>query len=187
MAMEQPHADSSHGEPPRPGTLARLRHLYHETVVRTGHEERLLISASFLVASLTTRTITHEIRDQHLRFLFHNISSKSGLHLHHMVFGISGLLISGFLSTGYLPAQRGERAALAASFGTSAALTLDEFALWLNLKDVYWLPQGRESVDALMIGGAVSLLASEGSRFWRALGRDTAWLLSSRKTPYPRP
>jgi hypothetical protein len=172
---------------PRPGTLARLRHLYQETVVQRGHEDRLIISSSFLVASLLTRAITHEIRDRRFRFLLRNLSSRSGLHLHHMVFGIIGLLISGYLSAGFAPSHRRERGVLAAGFGTSAALTLDEFALWLNLKDVYWLPQGRESVDALVLGGAVSLVAAEGARFGRALLRDLVWLASSRTAPYPRP
>ena len=30
-------------------------------------------------------------------------------------------------------------------------LTIDEFALWLYLEDVYWADRGRQSVDALVI------------------------------------
>jgi hypothetical protein len=40
-------------------------------------------------------------------------------------------------------------------YGVGAALTLDEFALWLNLKDVYWSPQGRSSIDAVILFGAL--------------------------------
>ena len=36
-------------------------------------------------------------------------------------------------------------------FGISAGLTLDEFALWVNLEDVYWAPKGRESIDAVIV------------------------------------
>ncbi len=172
---------------PRPGTARRLRDLYRETVVRGGHEERLLISASFLLASLITRGITHEIHDRRFRFLFRNLSPKAGLHIHHMVFGIFGLLVTGFLATGFRPRGRRARVALASGFGASSAVTLDEFALWLNLSDVYWLPQGRESVDALIIGGALSALAGEGMGLWQAMVRDMMWLLSKRKGPYPRP
>jgi len=40
-------------------------------------------------------------------------------------------------------------------------LTLDEFALWLHLEDVYWAEEGRKSVDAVvlatLLGGALML------------------------------
>ena len=38
---------------------------------------------------------------------------------------------------------------LAALFGVGAALTLDEFALWFHLDDVYWGEDGRKSIDAI--------------------------------------
>ena len=37
---------------------------------------------------------------------------------------------------------------MALLYGVGAALTLDEFALWLRLEDVYWAREGRESIDA---------------------------------------
>jgi hypothetical protein len=44
-------------------------------------------------------------------------------------------------------------------FGVGVGLTLDEFALWLYLDDVYWSEEGRSSVDAVVfaaiIGGLV--------------------------------
>ncbi len=48
--------------------------------------------------------------------------------------------------------------AAAALFGAGAALTLDEFALWLHLEDVYWTAEGRSSVDAVMLALLVGLL-----------------------------
>lgn len=39
---------------------------------------------------------------------------------------------------------------MAILFGVGAALVIDEFALWLYLKDVYWEKQGRASVDAII-------------------------------------
>jgi len=44
-------------------------------------------------------------------------------------------------------------------YGMASALTLDEFALWLNLQDDYWTSQGRESIDAVVIFGSLLLLA----------------------------
>ena len=40
---------------------------------------------------------------------------------------------------------------MAVLFGIGAALTIDEFALWLYLDDVYWEKEGRYSVDAIII------------------------------------
>jgi hypothetical protein len=52
---------------------------------------------------------------------------------------------------------------------------VDEFALWLNLKDVYWAKQGRQSVDAIfrvlvitgaLIGGASFVTGGIGTAEW---------------------
>ena len=45
-------------------------------------------------------------------------------------------------------------------------LTLDEFALWLNLEDVYWQEKGRQSIDAVMITAALLAIALLGLQFW---------------------
>ena len=45
--------------------------------------------------------------------------------------------------------------ATAVAYGAGSALTLDEFALWLNLSDVYFAPEGRESIDAVILFGSV--------------------------------
>jgi hypothetical protein len=57
-------------------------------------------------------------------------------------------------------------------YGAGAALTLDEFALWLNLEDVYWARQGRESIDAIVLFGTLLLIAIWGSGFFRALAKE---------------
>jgi hypothetical protein len=84
--------------------------------------------------------------------------SPGGLHIHHLVFGIILLLISGFLSFVLQPGSPWFEI-LAGLFGIGAGLTLDEFALWLHLEDVYWAEEGRSSVDAVIfaaiIGGGV--------------------------------
>ena len=45
-------------------------------------------------------------------------------------------------------------------------LTLDEFALWLNLEDVYWQQQGRESVDAVIVAASLLAVTLIGLPFW---------------------
>ena len=62
-------------------------------------------------------------------------------------------------------------------YGFAAALTLDEFALWLNLRDVYWESEGRESIEAAMLFVALLALGIEGARFFRAAIREAAGTL----------
>ena len=63
-----------------------------------------------------------------------------GLHLHHLVPGIILVIVTGYLSNAVH--LRAARTTVAIFFGIGAALTLDEFALWLHLKDVYWTGRG---------------------------------------------
>ncbi len=76
------------------------------------------------------------------------------------MFGIVLLLLSGFLGFALQPESPWIEM-LAALFGIGAGLTLDEFALWLYLEDVYWAEEGRQSVDAVIfaaiIGGCLVL------------------------------
>jgi hypothetical protein len=55
---------------------------------------------------------------------------------------------------------------LAVLFGIGAALVLDEFALLLRLADVYWEPEGRESIDAVVLAGGLCLWYLLGLGFW---------------------
>ena len=57
-------------------------------------------------------------------------------------------------------------------YGAGAALTLDEFALWLHLQDVYWERQGRASVDAVLLFGALLSAGFWGGPFLRAVARE---------------
>jgi lysyl-tRNA synthetase class 2 len=84
--------------------------------------------------------------------------TPGGVHIHHLVFGIFLILVSGFLNFAIQPSSPWFEI-LAGLFGIGAGLTLDEFALWLYLEDVYWAEEGRSSVDAVIfaaiIGGAL--------------------------------
>jgi signal transduction histidine kinase len=61
-------------------------------------------------------------------------------------------------------------------YGAGAALTLDEFALWLHLEDVYWERTGRASIDAVFLFGAMVSAGVWGGPFWRAALRQLARL-----------
>jgi len=61
---------------------------------------------------------------------------------------------------------------LALSYGVGAALTLDEFALWLNLDAMaYWSRQGRESIDAIVLFGALLSIGAWGAPLFRRLAQ----------------
>ena len=57
-------------------------------------------------------------------------------------------------------------------FGVGVGFTLDEFALWLRLADVYWSPEGRESVEAVAVAASGLALMAVGEPFWRAVARE---------------
>ena len=82
-----------------------------------------------------------------------SIVSEGGVHVHHLVFGIVLMMVAGTLSfAAFADSPVYELCALA--FGVGIGLTIDEFALWLYLEDVYWADRGRQSVDALVIAVA---------------------------------
>lgn len=114
----------------------------------------LWMLSAFIVTFAITRVITNLIRRG--RGPFRDVS-VGGVHIHHQVFGIFLLLGAGTIEFAYHPASPWLEV-LAVVFGVGAALTLDEFALWLRLDDVYWGPEGRRSVDAVLLAVLVGLL-----------------------------
>ena len=75
-----------------------------------------------------------------------------GTHIHHLVWGICAMLIFGYIGVVHQPGSPW-REIVAVFFGIGMGLTLDEFALWLELKDVYWEKDGRKSIDAVIVAG----------------------------------
>ena len=106
---------------------------------------QLITLISFLLAFIVIRTVTY----LQLHDMIPN-QDPDFLHIHHMVPGIILLLISGYLGLSFW-SRNWVRLIMSALFGIGAALTLDEFALWLFLNDVYWAEQGRRSIDAVII------------------------------------
>lgn len=155
-------------------TWARVGALWQTQMVRSDRYPRFLVSLAFLLTFLLVRGITHAMKDRQppVRRLMRKDSGLQigDLHIHHLVGGILLLLLTGYLAIGFdRPRWRNRLAVL---YGIGAALTLDEFALWLNLENVYWARQGRESVDAGIVTGTVFVLAALGRPFWQALGQE---------------
>lgn len=80
-----------------------------------------------------------------------------GMHIHHMVFGIVGMVVVGILQNALEPRGWWE-IVLAFLFGGGVALVLDEFALVLHVEDVYWTDRGRTSVDAIIVAVTFTVL-----------------------------
>jgi lysyl-tRNA synthetase, class II len=101
--------------------------------------------ATFLFVRINTRLIRAKVS-----WWFHDIESEGGTHVHHMVIGVVLMVSVGILLIALSPTSLLAQI-LALLFGVGVALTLDEFALILNLQDVYWRKEGRLSVDAVVI------------------------------------
>lgn len=167
-----------------PLTPDRAVAIYRDAFSDTRRERLFLSSVSFFTTFAATRAITHAIKNG--VGPFHNLT-VGGRHFHHLVIGITGLLGTGYLwllevDTARKPngadgtsdgTRHGTDDALAKFtsmlYGGSSALTLDEFALWLDLEDVYWSRQGRASVDAVVLFGGVLSIGVWGGPFFRRL------------------
>jgi hypothetical protein len=155
-------------EPSWESTERDIRALYHKHFKDRRKERQLFSTGSFFVTFAAVRAITHAIRAE--RGPFKNIT-PGGRHIHHMTFGITGLLSVGYLwllEIG-INEQRSASKVTSVVYGAGAALTLDEFALWLNLEDDYWTKQGRESIDAVALFGSVLVLSVLGKGFFKEL------------------
>jgi hypothetical protein len=144
---------------------------YRDGIVDTHRETQFLFFVSFLLTFGFIRTSTHMIRAQ-VSWWPGNVS-VGGTHIHHLVWGILLLLICGYVGVAIHPGDpwRGIDAVL---FGIGTGLTLDEFALWLNLKDVYWEKEGRRSIDAVVIAAALSGMLLVSLRGWIDVTTDVA-------------
>jgi hypothetical protein len=123
-----------------------------------------LILLSFLSSFGFIRTSAHMIKAQ-VSWWPGNVETKGGTHIHHMFWGILLLMTMGYLG---LATDMGspwlEFTGIA--FGIGLGLTLDEFALWLNLQDVYWSDKGRQSIDAVIVATLMLVVALIGLQFW---------------------
>jgi hypothetical protein len=130
------------------------------------------VLAAFLCSFGFIRTSAHMIRAE-VSWWPGNVETKGGTHIHHLVWGILLLIATGYVGVAVAP-DSPWREFTAVGFGIGLGLTLDEFALWLNLKDVYWEEQGRQSIDAVIVTAALVTIAVLGLSFWIDVYRP-AW------------
>ena len=142
----------------RPRALRELRQ-----EVRTAYREELgpaeraaLLSwLGFATTFSAARGITHCIKDG--KGPFHDLS-KGGVHLHHYLWGIAMLTGVGAVAV-HGEDERRRHPSVALTYGVGLGLIVDEFALLVDLEDVYWSKKGRLSVEvgvgAIALGGTV--------------------------------
>jgi hypothetical protein len=122
------------------------------------HEQAVfLVLVGFIGSFAFIRMSTRIIRSGSVSWWPGNIESEGGVHVHHLVFGIVAMMAAGTL--GFVADGRQPYTEICALFfGIGVGLTIDEFALWVHLEDVYWEKEGRSSIDATVIAASLMLL-----------------------------
>jgi hypothetical protein len=137
---------------------------YDHHIQAPGKELHFLILIAFVLSFGFIRTSAHMIRAQ-VSWWPGNVETKSGTHVHHLVWGILLLLSMGYVGIATEIGSPGLEL-VAVAFGIGMGLTMDEFALWLNLEDVYWQEKGRQSIDAVVVTTGLLVIALLGLQFW---------------------
>ncbi|HUN84286.1 MAG TPA: hypothetical protein VMU48_07895 [Terracidiphilus sp.] len=152
--------------------LTRLGFLIRTTIPDRPRRRMFIASVSFFITFLGVRLLVLLVI--HNRGPFQWVMVR-GLHIHHLVWGILILLLVGYgwlldLGRSHSPLSIFFSRLMAVSYGVGAALTLDEFALWLNLEpDAYWSRAGRLNIDAIVLFGSMLAMGAWGAPFFRGL------------------
>jgi len=154
--------------------LTELGVLIHQHIPDRPHRRLFLASISFFITFLAVRLLVICIEHHIGPFGF---VQMGGRHIHHLVWGILLLLACGYaeiaeLGMGSSPDSIFWGRLLALCYGAGAALTLDEFSLWLNLDpNAYWAHEGRKSIDAIVLFGALLAISTWGAPLFQHLSR----------------
>jgi hypothetical protein len=154
--------------------LTRLGHLVRATIPDRPSRRNFIASVSFAITFIGVRLLVSMIRHNKGPF---NWVLVGGQHIHHLVWGILILLLVGYgwlmdVGNGHTPLSVFLSRLMSVSYGVGAALTLDEFALWLSLDpNAYWSHEGRLSIDAVILFGSLLSIGAWGSPFFRGAHR----------------
>jgi hypothetical protein len=140
--------------------------------LRPGAGAAFVVLVAFLVSFLAIRTSVRLTRSVSW---WPGGVQAGGVHVHHLVWGICLVLVCGFLAFA-APLVAPWWHLVAIGFGVGAGFTLDEFALWVRLEDVYWSEEGRVSFDAVVCSCAFAALVVVGTR---PFGLDEAASISA--------
>jgi hypothetical protein len=154
--------------------LTRLGFLIRSTIPDRPRRRMFIASVSFLITFIGVRILVHRIVNHQGHFEWVMVR---GHHIHHLVWGIMILLLVGYgwlldLGRSHSPLSIFFSRLMSVGYGVGAALTLDEFSLWLDLEpDAYWSDQGRLSIDAIILFGGILAVGAGGAPFFQALQR----------------
>jgi hypothetical protein len=178
--------------------LTRLGYLMRTSIPDRPRRRMFLASFAFFVTFLGVRATVYLVVRGDGPF---NWVMMGGKHIHHLVWGILVLLFVGYgwlldLGRAHSPMSILLSRIMSIAYGVGAALTLDEFALWLNLDpDVYWVKTGgRASIDAVVLFGSILMMGAWGAPFFQSLQRlwtkggtlRTRMVKPIRRVPWPR-
>jgi hypothetical protein len=136
---------------------------WHDQLVEHQRQWLFLVLVGLLLSFGFIRISARLMRSPRVPWWPGSVVSDSGVHLHHLVWGISLMMIAGTVSfAGFATDPIYEVCAFL--FGVGMGLTIDEFALWVHLDDVYWAEEGRSSIDAAVILAAAILVVLLGVR-----------------------
>jgi hypothetical protein len=134
---------------------------WNEHILANNRQGVFLVLVGFILSFAFIRMSTRLMRSPKVPWWPGSVVSDSGVHLHHLVFGIVTMMIAGTL--GFAAHGDSPWAEICGFFfGVGAGLTIDEFALWVYLDDVYWAEEGRSSIDATVIAAAAMALVVLG-------------------------
>jgi len=151
--------------------LTRLGYLVRSTIPDRPRRRMFIASVSFLFTFAGVRILVHRIVNHEGHFQWVMVH---GMHIHHLVWGILILLLVGYgwlldLGRSHSPISIFFSRLMSVGYGVGAALTLDEFAIWLDLDpDAYW-SHGRLSIDAVILFGSLLAVGAWGAPFFRGL------------------
>ncbi len=154
--------------------LTRLGFLVRSTIPDRPRQRMFLASVSFLLTFVGVRVLVWMIVYHEGPFQWVMVR---GRHIHHLVWGILILLLVGYgwlmdLGRAHSPLSIFFSRLMSVGYGVGAALTLDEFAIWLDLEpDAYWSRTGRLSIDAIILFGSLLAVGAWGAPFFRGLAR----------------
>jgi hypothetical protein len=148
---------------------------WNEHILANNRQGVFLVLVGFILSFAFIRMSTRLMRSPKVPWWPGSVVSDSGVHLHHLVFGIVTMMIAGTL--GFAAHGESPWAEICGFlFGVGAGLTIDEFALWVYLDDVYWAEEGRSSIDATVIAAAAMGLVVLGVNPFDTNTDSEGWL-----------
>jgi hypothetical protein len=135
-------------------TASIIADFWNDQILAEEKQGLFLVLVGFILSFGFIRMSTRLMRSPRVPWWPGSVVSDSGVHLHHLVFGIVTMMIAG--AVGFTVLGDSPYAEICAFFfGIGAGLTIDEFALWVYLEDVYWEEEGRVSIDATVIAASM--------------------------------